>query len=96
MGRPDRPVDPRQLEAQGWIRRTLTSGPRLEEIVEGYRALGLETLLVPARDLPDPGCRLCMADEGGEPRAWVVYTRPAGAGPAGSPGRGHEGQRHER
>ena len=92
MTRPGREMDPRRLEARGWTRRNAASGSRLEEIVEAYRALGFETLLVPVRDLPDPGCTACMEEE---PRTWVVYTRPAGAAPAGSPGCEDEGQRHE-
>ncbi len=96
MTRPGgRTVALRQLDARGWTRRNAASGARLEEIVEAYRTLGFEILLVPVRDLPDPGCTACMEDEGDEPRTWVVYTRPAGADPAGPPGRGDEGQRHE-
>ncbi len=95
MTRPARPVSPRQPETQGWVRRNVASGPRLAEIVEAYRALGFETLLVPARELPHPGCTACLEHEGAEPRTWIVYTRRAGADPAGPPGSGDEGQRHE-
>jgi hypothetical protein len=68
-----------QLETEGWVRRSTTSGARLKEAVENYRMLGFEVRSIPVSDLDLDGCTECFDGEG-EPVA-MIFTRgePSGA-----------------
>jgi hypothetical protein len=62
-----------QLEEDGWVRRTTYDEPRLSELVESYRELGLEVRL----EEPDAGeleeCNACFKGSGGKLK--TIYTR---------------------
>lgn len=67
--------DPERL-AQGWERRFIANGARVDEMVRLYRELGFETVVDPIRpaDIGDDcgDCRLVT-----QLRFRVIYTRPA-------------------
>jgi hypothetical protein len=47
----------------GWIRRSITSPSRLEELVELYRSLGFEVRVEPLTlEVIDEACRGCAGD----------------------------------
>jgi signal recognition particle subunit SEC65 len=54
----------KELEKQGWIKRTTIDEPRLSEIVEEYESLGYEVHLedVKLEDL-DQKCRKCYVNQ---------------------------------
>lgn len=54
----------------GYQRRFIATEPRLSEAVQTYRELGLEVVLVPAKniDLKGQECRECLDD------AYGIYT----------------------
>ena len=61
------------LEEDGWVRRSVLGGPRLEEAVRTYRELGFEVLVrkFEKNEITDPdSCTECM--NGTES---VIYTR---------------------
>ena len=60
-----------QLEAQGFERRAVASGERLEEQANCYRELGLEVVLIQAPKDPESGCGECF----GLSRSFIIYTR---------------------
>ena len=60
-----------QLEAQGYERRAVASGERLEEQADRYRELGFEVVLLQAPRDPESGCDECF----GLSRSFVIYTR---------------------
>jgi hypothetical protein len=63
----------KQLEEQGWERKTTTDEPRLGELVELYRSIGFEVHLEPF--VPgDEACSECMAAE--PERFKTIYIRP--------------------
>ncbi|MDW7708898.1 MAG: hypothetical protein SCH98_00375 [Deferrisomatales bacterium] len=76
---------PRHPTREGWRRQCTAAEPRLAEIVDTYRRLGFEVLLVPvleecAAEGSAGACTACF-EAGGDPaRYQVVYTRPGGAG----------------
>jgi hypothetical protein len=62
------------LGRDGWVRRFVASGPRLDEMVALYESLRLEVMLVPLQGCdPDDECAGCLSG-GPEPR--IIYTRP--------------------
>jgi len=71
-------LDPKQLRPEGWQRRSIASEPRLSEMVEMYRDLGYEVILVPAaRDEGDgASCTACFSGSDGPGGEQVIYTRP--------------------
>ncbi len=66
---------PADLEARGYERRAVVSGPKLEEQSDYYRELGFEVVLVPAPKDPDSGCDQCFGLGG----SFIIYTRKPGA-----------------
>lgn len=70
------------LIREGWTRRFASAPPRLDEMVELYRSIGLEVRLEPIEsDEPADECRGCAVTLG---RSKTIWTRPAGAGGEGS------------
>jgi len=52
----------RELLAQGWTLQTTIGEPRLSEIVENYRQLGYEVLVLEHPEEPDPqACNVCFS-----------------------------------
>ena len=73
-------LDEDELVRKGWERRSILDEPRLSEVVETYRGLGLEVLL---RDLEPGSAEACTVCTDGAPgRYRVVYTRPTSGGVA--------------
>ncbi len=68
-----------ELERQGWTRQFTVEAWRVEEYVELYESLGLETLVMPATP-PELGeeCAQCYAAQCENFR--TIYTRPAKPG----------------
>jgi hypothetical protein len=67
---PDREA---QLARDGWLRRFVASGPRLDEMVALYLSLGLDVRLeLLSRCDVDDDCADCLTG-GPEPR--IIYTR---------------------
>jgi len=61
------------LARDGWVRRFVASGPRLDEMVALYRSLHLEVMLEPLRACDVAAdCADCLTG-GPEPR--IIYTR---------------------
>jgi hypothetical protein len=62
-----------RLEKEGWVRRTTYDEPRLSELVESYKELGLEVRL----EEPDAGeleeCNACFKGSAGKLN--TIYTR---------------------
>ena len=50
-----------ELVCQGWERQATCDEPRLSEIVETYREIGLEVHLEPFDPAQEPGCASCIA-----------------------------------
>jgi hypothetical protein len=65
----------RELLRQGWVRRFNGEEPRVSEMVESYRAMGLEVWLEPGLIGDEGECRTCFNAEGFEERYKTVYTR---------------------
>lgn len=62
-----------RAEREGWTRRFVTSGPRLDEAVDLYRSMGLEVRLEPAG--PPAHGEVCRACEPALRQSHVIYTR---------------------
>ncbi len=80
-----------ELERQGWVRQSVLSEPRLGEIVETYRSLGYEVLLIPvlvacAAERKAGACTSCFEGDPEPERYQVVYTRKR----TGDAGTGHD------
>lgn len=67
-----------ELLADGWVRRTVASEPRLTELSALYRELGMEVLVVGFAELSgaENGCTTCLGGEGDK----VIFTRGGEAG----------------
>ena len=66
---------PRQegLTRQGWKRQATYDGPRLSEMADMYRQIGLEVHLEPLHADEEPGCTGCMESM---PELYkTIYTR---------------------
>lgn len=50
-----------ELKRQGWERQSTYDEPRLSEMVDTYREIGLEVHLEPFDPNEEPGCASCMA-----------------------------------
>jgi hypothetical protein len=62
-----------QLTRQGWQRQATYDEPRLSEMVDIYRDIGLEVHLEPFHVDDQPGCTGCMA---AKPELYrTIYTR---------------------
>lgn len=73
-------VDFRELAAEGWVRKSVATEPRLGEIAALYRELGMEVLLVPLLELcgledDSGGCATCIEGDADPGRYKVVFTR---------------------
>ena len=70
------------LEKEGWERKFVTEEPRLSEMVEIYRSLGLEVHLEPVsteKRNDDDECQECRICFEGQPEGeyMIIYTRPS-------------------
>lgn len=63
-----------QAREAGYKRCFVAEEPRLSDMVEAYRELGLEVITVPV-DLEDGGCSECLRRT--PERYRVIYTRAA-------------------
>ena len=61
------------LEKQGWVRQTTYDEPRLSEITEMYREMGLDVHMEPFNPDDEPECSECMKAQ--PDRYKTVYTR---------------------
>ncbi len=62
-----------QLTRQGWAKKATYDEPRLSEMVDMYKEIGLEVHLEPFHPDQEPGCTGCMAIT---PEKYkTVYTR---------------------
>ena len=62
-----------ELTRLGWERQSTYDEPRLSEIVDTYREIGLEVHLEPFDPAEEPGCTSCMA---ATPEKYkTIYTR---------------------
>lgn len=62
-----------ELARQGWNRQTTYDEPRLSEMADMYRDIGLEVHLEPFHPDEEPGCSNCMAKM--PERYKTIYTR---------------------
>jgi hypothetical protein len=62
-----------KLKSEGWTEQFTASGPRLQEAVENYEALGLEVKTVPIRELELEGCTECFDDPNDQ--TMMIFTR---------------------
>jgi hypothetical protein len=62
-----------ELTRQGWQRQTTYDEPRLSEMAETYREIGLEVHLEPFDPAEENGCAECMAKM--PQRYKTIYTR---------------------
>ena len=62
------------LNKEGWTRRSTHEEPRLSEMAEMYREIGLEVLLEPFNPDEEPGCTDCMRLSAEKYK--TIYTRP--------------------
>ena len=64
----------KELEKEGWLKRTTIGEPRLSEIVELYKSLGYEVRIEPVtlEDM-DNDCRRCY--ENNVDKVGTVYVR---------------------
>ncbi len=62
-----------KLASQGWEKQATYDEPRLSEVVDTYREIGLEVHLRPFHPNDEPGCAVCMASM---PEKYkTIYTR---------------------
>jgi hypothetical protein len=62
-----------ELARQGWKRQATYDEPRLSEMADMYREIGLEVHLEPFHPDQEPGCTDCMASM--PERYKTIYTR---------------------
>ena len=63
----------RTLEEQGWKRQNVTDEKRLDELVDFYRELAFEVMVVPFDPKQeDDECTVCFGDSD---KAQIIYTR---------------------
>ncbi len=67
------PCNSGTLSKEGWKQQFSTSGERLQEALENYRALGLEVKTVPLKELNCDGCTLCFDNDADE--TMMIFTR---------------------
>ncbi len=64
----------KDLEKEGWIKRTTIDEPRLSEIVEEYKLLGFEVRLEPEKlEELDEDCRKCYKNQ--IDKLMTIYVR---------------------
>ena len=64
-----------ELSKEGWTRQSTHDEPRLSDIVEMYKEIGLDVLLEPYNPDEEPGCTECMRGAAREYK--TIYTREA-------------------
>ena len=64
-----------ELSKEGWTRQSTHDEPRLFDIVEMYKEIGLDVLLEPYNPDEEPGCTECMRGAAREYK--TIYTREA-------------------
>ena len=62
-----------ELARLGWRRQATYDEPRLSEMVDIYREIGLEVHLEPFHPDEEPGCAACMAMKPEQYK--TIYTR---------------------
>ncbi|MBI9087430.1 MAG: hypothetical protein JEZ11_27825 [Desulfobacterales bacterium] len=62
-----------ELTARGWHRQVTYDEPRLSDIVEMYREMGMEVHLEPFDAATEPGCSECM--KAAPDKYATIYTR---------------------
>ncbi len=62
-----------ELAAQGWRRQATTDEPRLSEMADLYRQIGMEVHLEPFHPEEEEGCIGCLAES--PDRYWTIYIR---------------------
>jgi hypothetical protein len=62
-----------KLARLGWIKQATYDEPRLSEMVDTYREIGLEVHLEPLHPDQEPGCAICMASMPDKYK--TIYTR---------------------
>jgi hypothetical protein len=62
-----------ELTAQGWQRQIAYDEPRLSDIVEMYREMGMAVHLEPFDPTTEPGCSECM--KAAPEKYMTIYTR---------------------
>lgn len=72
----------KELQSQGWEKRTIIDDFRVADLVDTYESLGFETLVEPlpskeeAAESGDCGeCRACFDDDALKERFKIIYTR---------------------
>ena len=69
-----RKSSPRErLEKDGWVRRTTYDEPRLSELAEAYREMGLEVRLEEPEPDDSQECAACFGASSGKLK--TIYTR---------------------
>jgi hypothetical protein len=69
-----------ELAKEGWERKSIADEPRLSELVEMYKSLGLEVRLEPVlteEEADEEECKECRICFEGQPKDkyMVIYTR---------------------
>lgn len=82
MGNLPKQYNHADLVSQGWERRFSAEDPRLSEMADYYRSLGLDTLVVDGVIGDESECRSCFEASGFEGRYKTLYTRPKVGGPS--------------
>jgi hypothetical protein len=62
-----------ELTRQGWARQATYDEPRLSEMADMYKDIGLEVHLEPFHADEEPGCTSCMASMPDQFK--TIYTR---------------------
>ena len=65
----------KKLVEAGWVRRFTAEEPRLSEMAEFYRSIGLEVRVESGVPDESPECRSCFDVEGFEARYKTIYTK---------------------
>lgn len=71
----DTKIDRKMLEQEGFEKRGIYDEPRLSEILQMYKELGFEVLVVDYERSLDSDCSLCLEEAQDNTRYKVVYTR---------------------
>ena len=65
-----------ELTALGWRKKSITSEPRLSELVQLYRQIGCAVHLEPLDPSGHPACKDCMPSVAGDHQ--IIYIRKPG------------------
>jgi len=72
-GRNDKMTREKELARDGWEKQSTHDEPRLLEIIEAYKEIGLEVHLEPFNPAEEPGCVECMKIS--PEKFKTIYTR---------------------